>query len=326
MKNLNEDIKTGHFKPVYLLCGEEDYLKNQYKNRLRRALLPEDDTMNFSVWSGKGIDVKQIIDKAETMPFFADHRVILIEESGFFKKSTPELAEYIPNLPEETVIIFVESEMDKRGKLYKAVKQKGRIVEMARQNERTLQTWILGMLKKEGKNITKDALALFMEKAGDDMGNISNEIEKLLCYTLDKEAIEPSDVEAVCTVTTENRVFDMIQAVTEKQQKKALSLYYDLLSLKEPPLRILFLITRQFNQMLQLKDLREQGLDRGTVVQRSGLAPFIAKRSLAQAEGFTVAQLKAALEDCAAAEEAVKTGRMGDRLSVEMLIVKYSQV
>ncbi len=324
MKNLNEDIKNGSFQPVYLLYGDETYLKNQYKNRLKNAILQEGDTMNFSLYQGKGISARQIIDQAETLPFFAARRLILIEQSGFFKNACPELAEYLPSLPEETILVFVEDEVDKRSKMFKAVKQKGRIAELGRQDGRTLQSWILGMLKREHKNITGDALRLFLEMAGDDMEHIVNELEKLLCFTYGKDAIEVPDVQEICTVTTESRIFDMIRALAEKRQKEALNLYYDLLSLKEPPMRILFLIARQFNQMLQLKDLKEQGLDSGTAASRAGLAPFIAKRSLAQAERFEKKELLQAVQDCVSAEEAVKTGRLGDRLAVEMLIVKYS--
>ncbi len=324
MKNLNEDLKTGAFRPVYLLYGEEAYLKNRYKNRLRQAILPEDDTMNFSSYEGRGIDVRQIIDQAETMPFFADHRLILIENSGFFKNACPELAEYIPQLPQETILIFVENEVDKRGKLFKAVKSAGRVAELGRQDERTLTAWVLGTIKKEKKNITSDALKRFLEMAGDDMENIEHELEKLLSFVHGKSAIELGDVEEICTETTESRIFDMIHAVAEKRQKQALDLYYDLLSLKEPPMRILFLIARQFNQMLQVRSLSEQGYDGTSIASRAGIAPFIAKRTLAQAKRFTIPVLRRAVEDCVEAEEAVKTGRLGDRLAVEMLIVRYS--
>ncbi|MCD8346371.1 MAG: DNA polymerase III subunit delta [Lachnospiraceae bacterium] len=325
MKTINEDIKSGQFRPAYLLYGEEAYLKVQYKNKLRAAILPEDDTMNLSVYTGKGIDVKQMIDQAETMPFFADHRLILIEDSGFFKNASPELAEYLPQMPPETILVFVESEVDKRGKLYKKVKDCGRVVEMKRQDERTLTAWVLGMVKRDGKRITQDAMSLFLQKTGDDMENIAHELEKLLSYTLDADAITPADVEAVCTETTENQIFEMIRAVAEKQQRQALDLYYDLLSLKEPPMRILFLIARQFNQMLQLKDLREQGMDHNTVASKAGLAPFIAKKTLSQAAHFSKEALRQAVEDCVEAEEAVKTGRLNDRLAVELLIVKFSE-
>ena len=91
MKNLQEDIKTGNFRRVYLLCGDEAYLKIQYKDKLIKALNPDDDTMNFSKYEGKGIEVREMIDLCETMPFFADYRVILVENSGFFKNKCDEL-------------------------------------------------------------------------------------------------------------------------------------------------------------------------------------------------------------------------------------------
>lgn len=123
------------------------------------------------------------------MPFFAELRLIQIETVGFLK-ACPELAEYLPTMPPETYMVFVESEVDKRGKLYKAVKASGRIVELGRQDEKTLTAWILSQMKKEGKSIRRDALDLFLEKTGDDMENIANELEKLLCYTAGKDGVE----------------------------------------------------------------------------------------------------------------------------------------
>ena len=95
MKNIQADIKSGNFKQVYLLYGEEAYLKQQYKQNLVKALNPDGDTMNFNHYEGKGIDVKQLIDLCETMPFFAERRVVLLEDTGFFKNKCEELADAI---------------------------------------------------------------------------------------------------------------------------------------------------------------------------------------------------------------------------------------
>ena len=86
MKTIDNDIKTGQFKQIYLLYGEEQYLIRQYRDKLKHALAADDDTMNFSAFSGSDINQKEIIDLAETLPFFADRRLILIEDSGLFKK------------------------------------------------------------------------------------------------------------------------------------------------------------------------------------------------------------------------------------------------
>ena len=109
--------------------------------------------MNYTYYEGKGISTAEVIDLAETMPFFAERRLIVIENSGFFKNAAPELADYLKNLPETAYFLFVESEVDKRGKMYKAVKEKGRIVELSRQDEKTILYWIAGNVKKEGMKI-----------------------------------------------------------------------------------------------------------------------------------------------------------------------------
>ena len=136
MQTIANDIKTGSFHRVYLLYGEESYLKRSYKNQLKEALIRPNDTMNYHYFEGKGINPKSIIDLAETMPFLADFRFILIENSGFFKNSCDELAAYIKDIPETCVFLFVENEIDRRGKLYKAVKQFGYPTELAKQPEK----------------------------------------------------------------------------------------------------------------------------------------------------------------------------------------------
>lgn len=325
MKTIDEDIRSGQFQRVYLLYGEEDYLKRQYKNKLKNAMADPGDSMNFSAYEGKGINPKEVIDLAETLPFFADRRVILIENSGFFKNSCEELAEYMPQVPEFTHFIFVEEEIDKRSKLYKAVKKAGRIVEFTTQTEDLLIRWVLTRIKKEGKNITGSVMQLFLSKTGSDMGNIDMELEKLLCYCMDKDVIEAEDVEAVTTEQTTNKIFEMVNAIAEHNQRKALDLYYDLLTLKEPPMRIMYLISRQFQILLNIKDMSQKGFDNNTMAKNAGVPPFAVRRNLSQAKGFTMQQLKQAIRDGVEYEEAVKTGRMNDQMAVELFLMKYSR-
>lgn len=327
MKTIYEDIKTGQFKTAYLLYGEEAYLKKQYKDKLVKALVAEGDTMNFSAFEGKHINAKEIVDLAETLPFFADHRVILIENSGFLKSSCEDLAEYISDTPAETTcFLFVEEEVDKRNRLYKVISKKGRAVEFGTQSDDLLVRWIVGRLKKENKNITREVLQYFMNMTGTDMGNIDRELEKLICYTMGKDVITAEDVAAVTTEQVTNKIFDMVNAIAEHEQKKALDLYYDLLTLKEPPMRILFLITRQFQILLHLKDMSGKGFDQSTIASKAGIPPFAVRRNQAQAKGFTLEQLKQAIADAVELEEAVKNGRLNDQMAVELLIVRYSGI
>lgn len=321
MQRINEDIKTGNFQQIYLLCGEERYLKKQYTDRLRDALCDGGNDMNTHFYEGKDIPVGEIIDLAETLPFLAPRRVIFIQNSGLFKSGGEKLAEYLSAPGESTCFVFTETDVDKRSKLYKTVRSRGYVSEFTIQDENTLKRWITGLLNKENKKITENTLQLFLTKTGTDMENIRTELEKLICYCMDRDVITEADVEAICTNRISNHIFDMINAIADRHTEKALQLYYDLLALKEPPMRILFLITRQYNMLLQVRELKSRGSDNKTIGSSIGVPPFIAGKYVAQASRFRTEDLRTALIECVEAEEAVKTGRMNDVMSVEILIV-----
>lgn len=325
MKRIVQDIKNGEFAHVYLLYGEEAYLRKQYRDNLRKALVADDDTMNCSVYAGKDIDINEIIDMAGTMPFFAPRRVIMIENSGWMKSGNDRMAEFLKNIPDTTYIIFEESEIDKRNKLFKAVTANGYAANCEVQDEATLKKWIMGLLKKENKLITPDALNILLDRTGTDMEGIKKELEKLICYKYYDDGITAEDVEELCTVRIQNKIFDMVEAVAGKQQKQALDLYYDLLALKEAPMKILALISRQFNMLLQVKEMKMKGYQEQTIATQTGLnAYFLKKKYIPQASKFKLEQLQQALTACVEAEEAVKTGNMTDILSVELIIVSLS--
>lgn len=324
MQKLLQDIKNREYSQIYLLYGEEAYLRKQYRDKMKEALIEDGDTMNNHYYEGKGTRVEEIIDLAETLPFFAERRVIIIENSGWFQKGGDKMAEYLPQLPDTTYFIFVEEQIDKRSKIYKAVNKQGRIVEFTHQDEQTLKRWILGMLKKEGKNITASDLQFLLERTGTEMANIKTEMEKLMCYTLNKSEVTGEDIETICTKRVQNQIFEMINSVADRNQKKALDLYYDLLTLKEPPMRILALMGRQFNLLLQVKELKKKGYSPQVISEKTGIYGFVVNKYEKQAAKFKSKELREALEACVEADENVKTGKMNDVMSVEILICKYS--
>lgn len=323
MQTLTQDMKEHSFKPVYLIYGEEVFLKNSYKNKMKAAIT-DGDTVNLNQFEGKGIDIKELISLSDTMPFFAEKRLILIEDSGFFKSPAEELAAYLSQIPDTTCMIFVESEVDKRSKMFKKVKEIGYVCEMGRQDLGQLAKWAGTMLSREGKKITGNTMELFLSKTGDDMENIRMELEKLISYTLGRDIITAEDVETICTERITNKIFDMVTSIVNRQTRKAMDLYEDLLTLKEPPMRILFLIARQFNQLLQVKELMGKGMDKSGIASKLKIPPFAAGKIMPQARSFSREAILSYVNLCVDAEEAVKTGKLGDRLAVELLLThKY---
>lgn len=321
MKQINEDIKSGQLKQLYLLFGEEAYLRKQYKDKLMQVLSTEGDIMNTHYYEGKDINIGQVIDLAETLPFLAERRVIFMENTGLFKSGGEQLATYLEKPAPTVFFVFVEPEVDKRSKIFKIADKTGHAAEFKVQDAQTLVRWIAGILKNDNKKITGNNAEYFLEKTGTDMGNIRTELEKLICYCMDKDVIEKEDIDAICTTRLSNHIFDMVSAIGEKRTEDALNLYYELLALKEQPMRILFLIARQCNMLLQAKQLSNKGFDKKKIGEKIGLPPFIAGKYITQASQFTEKSLKAAVIKCVEAEEAVKTGRLNDNMSVELLIM-----
>ena len=280
--------------------------------------------MNFSKYQDSGINELQVIDQAETMPFFAEHRVILIENSGFGKKMPEKLGEYLSNIPDFTIFIFVEPTADKRGKLYKAAKATDGAIEVNMPNESDLARWVGGLLKESGKQMKREAWSQFLIMTHDSMDNMARELEKLVTYVGDRGQITLEDVNAICVSRVETKIFDMINAIAAKDLRKTMDLYQDMLSAKEPPMRILYMIVRQYRQMKVIKQLADFGENSGTIARKVGAPDFAVKRTLQLARNYTDKEISNLLEDSADFETKVKTGQLDEKLAVELIIMKYA--
>ncbi len=324
MQRINADIQNNTYGRVYLLYGEESYLRHQYRDKLRNAVSNQDDSMNYHYYEGKSINFGAIIDLAETMPFLAEYKVIVIENSGACNQSADRIAEYIQSIPESTILIFVEEVVDRRNKLYKAIAKYGHCANFERQNEAILKKWIGGLVQQEGKVISRETMGFFLEKTGFEMEQIRMELEKLICYTYGREEITSKDVEAIVSTRIQNHIFDMLSAITTRNQREALRLYYDLLGLKEPPMKILVLLARQFNQLYHVKLLQEKRYQEKVIAKELGMQPFLVTKYIRQARGLSIEHLRQAVEDCVQLDERIKTGRENDRMGVELFIITYS--
>lgn len=324
MHTIKEHIKKNEFSRVYLLYGQEDYLKLLYRDKLKNAIVAPEDTMNYSYFEGKDLDLTAVQSMADTVPFFSERRLLVLENSGLFKKQN-DFADYIKTMPETSIIVFVEHEVDKRNKLYKAVQKQGTVSEMNGLSEKDLKLWIATYLQKNGKKMTEQNILYLINKVGADMKNLENEMEKLICYAAEESVIQQEMIDDICVVQTEGKIFEMIDAIGMKNQDRALQLYYDLLAVREKPMSILFLLIRHFNILVQIKELDHAGIPNGQIASNIGIPPFTVKKYAAQSKNFKTREIRACLEQCVEVEQQVKTGLLLDQIGVELLIVGFSK-
>lgn len=325
MKTINQDIEKNEIKQFYLLFGTEDYLKRQYRDKLAKALVDTEDTMNYNYFEGNNFQLQAVLDIGETLPFFAEERVLVLENSGLFKKTPEEIEKRLEQFPDSTHVIFVEKEVDKRSRLYKWIGKHGYASEMNTPDEKMLITWVKGLCRAEGKQIEDSAIFYFVEHMGTDMLLLKNEMEKLFCYCYDSEKITLEDIREVCVSQASDKMFEMLDAIGVHNQDKALLLYHDLLALREPAMRVLYMLTRHFHILMQISVLMSEGKDNKTMAAACGIPPFSVKKYAAQAGKYSYERLKSMVEKCQATDQGIKTGMVQDVVGVELLIVEFSR-
>ena len=331
MLQLKKELEDGVIKQLYLLYGSERYLIREYKERLLSKLVSAGDTLNFTVFSGSVPDIPSLLDLARTMPFLSERRVILIEDSGFFLKASDDLIDGLSEIAETTVLIFIEPDVEKSTGITKAVDKRGRLYKLLDKAEgaysfdtpddKTLLTWIKSRLASAGRTPEGSVPERLLDAAGRDMMGLENEMEKLISYTMGKDHVTVKDVEAICISEVEEKVFEMIDALSSHDRARALRLYSDLLYLKEAPMKIIALIRRQYLILLKLKHMQKDGTPKSSQAKLAGIPPYYLKNYEKQAAGYSYDNLLKCCDACFDASLRIQQGTLSDQDSLEQLIL-----
>jgi len=331
MKTLKKNWKNNEFSRCYLFFGAEAYLIRDYEAALMKALLPEGaEMMNHDIFEEKRATAASIMDAAETLPFLSDKRLVTVKNSEFFQKGGRKeegerLKEFLADIPETTCILFIEEKVEKTNGLYKSVVKHGQAVEFKKPTEKDLALWIKKICRENGVEMTDGVLNLFLQTVDHDMENIEGELMKLIAYKNEEKVIRSEDIRAVCTVSLEARVFDLVKAVADKHPEKAVQIYRTLLSMKESPYMVLSLITRQFRFILETKLLSESGHTNESIAAKLEIRDFAVKEYLRQGKRMSAEGWKQAMKDCLQTDLDIKLGKAQEETAVELLILKYSR-
>jgi len=315
-KKLKDDLAAGKLGKLYLLFGEERFLVQHYAAEIEKGHLKD-------VFEG-AIPVKEIIMAASTLPFLSEKRLIYAKDSKLFtserKTEAEEIAEYLPNIPDDTTIVFIESEVDRRVRLFKKVQELGLAVNCEPPTPQILTKWITRTMKEKGKTIS-DANFL-IRNCGTNMANLFQEMDKLVYYCGDKENASNEDIKAICTPTLEARIFDLVKAMGTGRASDALNHYRNMLFLKESPFVILSMIIRQLRIILLCKC--KKNMPRPQIAKELNIRDFVVSEAWEQGKRFNQEQLISALKNCQSTDIKIKTGLLSPEIGVEILLAELS--
>ena len=337
---LNNDIRERSFKSIYLLLGEQAYLRNQNRDRLVTAALglgsvqEAGDCFNYSRFAGENAAADRIIEMAQTLPFFSEKRVIVLEDTGFFDKGANDaaaLSEFLPVMPDTTMIIMSEAKTDKRSKLYKVIDKTGFVLDCDSIEPAMIGKWAAGLFKKAGLTISGADLAYFLDRTGTDMLAVNAEIEKLICYKMEDgvqvpAAVTREDILTMGQAQLKDRVFELTDALVRKQADTVFSIYMELCGLQTAPQVILSLLQRQFLNLLRVGELSGKMPD-AQIAQELKLPVFvISKRYRLVLSGFKKQKLVSLIDRIAAIDTEYKSGKIDAGAALEMLMAGAAEL
>ena len=324
-QKIDADIENGKYERVYLICGDEPYLVRYYKNRLKKAIIPEDESMNYAYFDSMPENVTAITGFADTMPFFGDRRLVLLDKVSAFKKDTG-LADYIPNIPETTTIMIVEEEVDKRSRLYKAIQKQGCITELKKLAMADIKMYVASRMKKAGKGISERDCEYLITSVGDDLNTVMNEVDKCIAYAGDGPGVDRKIIDEVCSMQVENKIFDMVDAILVHDGNKVFNLYKDLVTLRENAFGIMAVIRKNYGRLLTYSELLEEGCSAAEIAVRTKTADWLVKKQISKVKKFSSQRLKDSIECIVNTEYAIKAGNISEQLGLEIMLANLMTI
>lgn len=234
------------------------------------------------------------------------------------------LAEYIPHMPDSAVlIVLVDEALEASNSLLKVANEQGENIQNTLPKGAALESWIVKRARSNGVTITSDAATLLANYIGNQLRLLANELDKLATFVGDGGTISADDVRTLSAQVQEARIFDLTDALAQRNQKQALTILHDLLANGEPPIKLISTITTQVRALLLVKELSLKGMRAAQIASTIGIAPFVAEKAARQVGKFTPTQLERAYRQLLATDAALKRSRMSPEMALDLLVVNF---
>lgn len=329
---LEQDIKRNKIHNCYVFCGVDEVLIKESIELISKKVLegPLKD-LNYVEFDGTTVDMEQVVNTANTVPFMSEKKLIVIYRSNFLgetedRESTKRfeaIMEYIKNSANHCVLIMYYIFGDSREKPSKRIKKLEKdayVVKFDKLKGAALEKKVKSLFDAENKEIGKLELKLFCDYVENNMYIIQNEVQKLCSYAYDKE-IQKEDILKLLPAKSDNDIFNLVDNISQKKVEKALDILNELLFKGEKVPYILFMVERQVNILLQLKIGLEEGKNKDTLARELSLNPYICEKMIIQSRKFTVNSIRKALEACLNTEEVLKSASVDSKTEMELLII-----
>ena len=262
--------------PLYVLHGDEPFLKRQVLLALRqRALGDESDDSAVSVHAGDKAVFAAVYDELQTAPFFHPRRLVMVENADpFVTRFRTTLEKKVGDLPETGVLVLDVKTWAANTKLYKLVGDESAIACKTPATNRLISWCTTWCRSRHGKELAGPAASLLVDLVGQEMGVLDQELEKLAVFVGQRQQIESADVDRLVGQSREEKTWIIFDAIAAGRAGEALSILERLFDQGEEPLRILGAFSMQLRRLAQAAYLSGQGKTLRTALEQAGVPPF----------------------------------------------------
>ncbi len=258
-----KDIKSGNFKPIYFLMGEEPYYIDKLTEYIEDNVLTEEEKgFNQVVLYGRDTSIEDIVSNAKRYPMMAERQVVIVKEAQELSRTIDKLESYAENPQPTTVLVFAYKykTLDKRKKVTKVLAKAGVVFESKKLYENQVGDWIKRVLAGQKYSIEPKAAAMLVEFLGTDLSKISNELDKLKIILPKGHSITAKDIEDNIGISKDYNNFELRKSIGEKNQLKAYKIitYFSQNPKDNPIVVTTGLVFGFFSQLLQYHGLKDK--------------------------------------------------------------------
>ncbi len=319
-----QEVHRGETKPFYFLFGADDFLLKEGLRVLKAAYLASGGDVEFV---GEGESVKKVLLRARGGDIFSPRKVLVWRDPPFLKDKSPAaeeklLLEYAKKTVEDVCLVLFAPGVDRRRTFYKTLAREKLVYDFNPLKGRELADWVRERARLLGKSLPQPVLEYLLLCTGENMARLAGELEKVALYLGEEKEIRQETVELLVNCSFNVSIFSLVDLLGAKKKDRGLFLLKEMLAQGEPPLKILFMISRQLQLLYRLKALEMEGLPPRELPRQLALAPFVVEKLTRQAGMFQQEELAGALKLVRAMDYAIKTGRKAPDLALELLLWK----
>ncbi len=304
---------------VYLLLGDDEERKARGVERLRRGRAVES-------YDASETSPEAVVSACNSYSLFGGGPFVLVKNLDAWNAAQKAVVvDYLENPATEADLVLLGKKLGARERLLAAVKKSGEVHNFEQPTGEALVRWVVGHAQKLGFDLPEDVAADLIGRCSADKMRLTRETEKLALYVAGGAATQ-EDVEALCPPDVQSNIFAFVDSLGAGERGRAMELLEQLISTGEPPLRLTYMIRRQFNLVARARALIERGAQPREIAAQLKVPPFVARKLEEQGRTLNEEDLERALGAVLDLERGLKGGKdLADALQVELTVLKLSE-